>query len=287
MVSISHIKPHRLFVNLSAGRAGAHRLCHTAGVRSPRVCQQPTCGPSRPLRSPGRGRSRARSFLPQHAPSHSHTPGSLPRALGSDHLPRCQGPEGSQGPRAKAAQNSPVLAEAPKAACGPGAQTGDAESHLAGQPAPSQSQRGGWFGLGTRGRTSYLALTPEAARNLTFPCPLLPSRGSKPPPPPQDLRQEVASAPRRGSPRGVATQRRLSRQRAGARTPEGPTESHTSLMWFQGPPRGHTASVPKKQGKHTLTQHCGPQEIPPVQGHRAAEAWARLAPELQSLQEMR
>lgn len=100
-----------------------------------------------------------------------------------------------------------------------------------------------------------MALTPEAARNLTFPCPLLPGRGSNPPPtappPPARAQQEVASAPRRGVPRGDNIDGPV---QAGGRC-KCPREGHQNLY------KRNAALRPSPAACHAGSQEAGKTHI--------------------------
>lgn len=139
------------------------------------------------------------------------------------------------------------------------------------------------------GALHILALTPEAARNLTFPCPPLPGRGSKPPPSPLPHAQSSAgsglSPMQRRSP-GATIRMGLSRLAAGAGAPGRATKTHTRLCSPEASPEArHTGS--QEAGKtHVNTRPqsqadalCAPA---PSQGGRE-----RRAPELPSQPEAR
>lgn len=129
LVSVSQIKPHMLFMNLSLCRSVAGpQLRHTAGVSAPRARWEPTSGTPEAPECRGQRWAKGRVFPP---PARSLSPPQLVASYVSRAL--------RIFPNTKASKaNADQEPRSPEPAWEPGAPRGHTSSHQAAQPAPQQ-----------------------------------------------------------------------------------------------------------------------------------------------------
>lgn len=238
LVSVSQIKPHMLFMNLSLCRSGAGpQLWHTAGVSAPRARREPTSGTPEAPACRRQRQVKGRVFPPT---AHSLSPPHLVASRGSWALkifPNAkaskanadQGPRPPEAPLGACGSHRPHFIALGSSACPPTAVS--LKSSV--EKLSARSHSSAWE---PRAAGHILALTPEAARNIAFVCPPLLGGGSKPLPPPPRLRQEVASAPRGETVSRGCNINTPVQAEGRCKAPERPTQTHTSLTWLQGLP---------------------------------------------------
>lgn len=166
MVSVSQIKPHMLFMNLSLCRSGAGpQLQHAAGVSAPRAHQEPTSGTPEAPEHRGQRQVKGRVFPP---PARSL---SLPHLVASRAswalkiFPNAkaskanadQGPRPPEAPLGSLRLTQATLHPIRQLSLPP-------NSHFS-KKLSARSRSSAWE---PRATGHVLALTTEAARNITF-----------------------------------------------------------------------------------------------------------------------